>query len=71
MSARELSDTPSTAGLAAVPGPGTNHAPVGDAVLRPSTASAMPAWGALDDAGRTTVRPTTTPGPPVASTSAE
>ena len=29
-----------------MPGGGTTHSPVGDAVLSPSTATAMPAWGA-------------------------
>ena len=66
-SARDAGAAPLTAGLLAVPGGGTTHSPVGDMVLTPSTATATPAWGDCNAAGTLTVRPTTTPGPPVAS----
>ena len=71
VTASESGAAPPTARVALVPGGGTTHVPVGDAALRPSTANAMPAWGAGSELGSTTVRPTTTPGPPVASMSAE
>ena len=62
-SPRAAGAAPLTAGLALVPGGGTTHVPVGDIVVSPSTAIAMPAWGADADPGNTTVRLTTTPGP--------
>ena len=70
-SPRSAGAAPLTAGLALVPGGGTTHVPVGDIVLSASTAIAIPAWGADEDPGSTTVRLTTTPGPPVASTATE
>ena len=69
--ANELGDAPVTAGVAMLPGGGTIHAPPDGASLSPSTARATPPWAAGADADSTTVRPTTTPGPPVASMSAE
>src|SRR5580704_17071646 len=65
--ASEFGDAPVTAGLAVVPGGGTTHTCPDGAWLSPSTASATPLCAAGADADRTTVRPTTTPGPPAAS----
>ena len=60
--------TPPTAGLAAVPGGGTTHSPVGDVALRRVHGHGHAVLGRRrDEPGRATVRPTTTPGPPVAS----
>ena len=44
-SARYAGVAPLTAGLSPVPGGGTTHWPLGDRVLRPSTATAMPDCG--------------------------
>ena len=66
MRANELGEAPVTAALATLPGGGTIHAPPDGAALSPSTARATPPWAAGADAGNSTVRPTTTPGPPVA-----
>ena len=65
-SARDAGATPLAAGLAAVPGGGTTHSPRASGA-QPSTATAIPSWGDNDEPGMFTVRPTTTPGPPVAS----
>ena len=54
-----------------LPGAGMIHAPLDDDVESPSTAPAMPAWGDWAVAGAATARPTTTPGPPLASIRAE
>jgi hypothetical protein len=62
---------PLTGKLALVPGGGTIHSFVGVPVVRASTAVARPAWGAEAEPGASTERLTTTPAPPVASTSAE
>ena len=49
------------------PREGTTHRKVGEAEVRPSTAVESPPWGAVDVVGAMTIRPTTTPGPPLAA----
>ena len=54
-----------------LPGAGMIQAPLDDEVESPSTALARPAWGDWAVAGAATARPTTTPGPPLATIRAE